>query len=95
MNLTVAGRVGAINVGLHKSFEGTFDAVTSPWSKPTVVEPKEKEEDGRERKVSFEKVGKGAASGKVWWDAGDGDESGKERGKVEIANSVGDVTLKL
>ncbi|KAL0065507.1 hypothetical protein AAF712_007571 [Marasmius tenuissimus] len=95
VNLAVAGGVGAIDVAMHKLFEGKFNAVTSPFSSPTIVKPKEEEEDGKERKIDFEKVGKGAATGSVWWEAGDGDDSGRERGTVELVNSFGAVTLKL
>ncbi|KAJ8075110.1 hypothetical protein PM082_019437 [Marasmius tenuissimus] len=93
-NLGIAGGVGPIDVAMHKSFEGKFYAVSSPVSYTTVVAPKEKKEDGKERKIDFEKIGR-AATGSVWWDAGDGDDSGKERGSVRLASSYGDVTLKL
>ncbi|KAL0569461.1 hypothetical protein V5O48_012501 [Marasmius crinis-equi] len=67
VDLSVAGSVGSIDVAVHKTFEGRFDALTSVISKPTIVEPKEKEEDGKERKVDYEQVGRGVARGSVWW----------------------------
>ncbi|KAK1221581.1 hypothetical protein PQX77_015594 [Marasmius sp. AFHP31] len=96
VDLGVAGGVGPLDVAMHKSFEGKFYAVSSPVSYTTVVAPKEeeKEEDGKERKIDFERAGK-VATGSVWWDAGDGDDGGKERGSVRLASSLGDVILKL
>ncbi|KAG7087654.1 hypothetical protein E1B28_013602 [Marasmius oreades] len=95
VDLTAHGSVGAIHVTMDKTFEGKFDVGTSVLSRPTIVERKEKDEDGRERKFEYSQVGRGVVQGNVWWDADDGNTDGKERGNVEIRNSLGHVSLTL
>ncbi|KAL0065501.1 hypothetical protein AAF712_007565 [Marasmius tenuissimus] len=95
MHLSVLD-VREINVSLHKTFEGRFEAASHYRTPPTIVLPKENEEDGKARKVEFEQLGQGLAKGSVWWDSGDGDSSGKKRGLVKLANrSAGKIILKL
>lgn len=93
VDLTAHASIGSIEVSLYKTFEGKFDLRSSAFSQPTVV--KRKYEDERKRQFEFSQVGRGVTQGSVWWDAGDGESDGKERGDVNIMNSLGNVVLKV
>ncbi|KAF9264504.1 hypothetical protein L218DRAFT_998472 [Marasmius fiardii PR-910] len=95
VDLTAHSSIGAIDVTMHETFEGKFDLASSVFSPPTVENRKEKDEDGRERKIEYGQVGRGAVHGNVWWDAGEGNTDGKERGNVDMKNSLGTVVLKV
>ncbi|ESK86828.1 hypothetical protein Moror_15100 [Moniliophthora roreri MCA 2997] len=91
LDMAVHGSLGAIYVALHETYEGAFSVSTSGLTKATIVEPEEKRKNGR--KVEYSEVSRGNVRGVIW--VADGDEKGKERGNVDVSNSLGSTTLRL
>ncbi|KAK7051204.1 hypothetical protein VNI00_004704 [Paramarasmius palmivorus] len=89
LDMNVHGSVGAIDVALHETYEGAFGVSTSGLSKASVIEPEEK----GNRKVEYSQVSRGNIRGNVW--VADDEEKGKERGSVELSNSLGNIIAYL
>ena len=80
-------------VTLHTTYEGTFEARSSRWFRPTVewdAEAKDPAGEGRNRRVQVRRVRGESVEGSAAWA-----EGGEERGHVVVETSNSPLRLKL
>lgn len=94
VTLTANTAMAPIAVNMHNTFEGSFVAHSTPFSKIEVDVDDTEDPTGEDRKrnLIFDSVNMGTAKGLVFW----GDrEDGKDYGSVKLDTALGSVSLSL